>query len=407
MVLYHAAALALCIQLQITDAEALEKAISFSDRVSRGLHDQPVGTVYSRNKIVKRAEDGTIKIEYGGRLLSIHSRTGEILSFGDMISLPDLSSLGFRRCSDAELVSLANAYWSFLGHTEPLMLGLAKLHDIEAGGIVQLGLLRTFRGVAMHPEHAVHMLITRYGGRLRLFSQDQPAPSPATLSPAITPDQAAIISEQAVRSRHPHVFALYQRVPMRLYIWHPGDARSADAETTLTPVHRATLAAGRSLLVYWAYWENLEYRPSRSGVGPTYSIFIDAITGQLIEWEYDSGAGMGGGGVAAKALKPIGWDLGVGTLTIARNGRSLTVLDGDVASVAGPAKPPAGQPVTLRRGRMSLFAQYNDSHKLLWLESGGVRRYGRPNDPLSRALRAIAVPSGSTASSGRGKEPRS
>ena len=155
---------------QQTDEQAIAVASRVAERFACGVSDRPIGKVYSKASIIARDQDA-VRLEYGRRLFVLGATSGEVWSFGDMIELPDLSKAEVPRLTDAQILFLAQDYWRFLGHREPLGFYAIRQVSLEAGGIVQIDLLPTLFGIPMHYDHGVTMHLTRYGGRCRWFAR--------------------------------------------------------------------------------------------------------------------------------------------------------------------------------------------------------------------------------------------
>ncbi|MBX3117784.1 MAG: hypothetical protein KF784_01875 [Fimbriimonadaceae bacterium] len=368
-----------------------EQMVRWDALARKGVREVAPSMAYTPKLRFREFNDTDRRIaryEYGTQGFAVDMRTHLIRGYSNGAqeavdpTLPDLS--------EETLLSMLEPFAEMSGYEWPFDLYLAE----DRGDAAFFHLLPAYRGVSFTYGAAVTAEIERKHGILKSYTGSFPPTPPADLSPAITVEQARAKLTASILSNYVRVDTLFERHRVRLAIWDPferGQDRSRGKlgwqHDYLLPEHIQAGQRKQGILVYWAYYHDTVY--SHGEPRMAFDVKLDAKTGRILSIDAAGAEGMGGGGSIGVSA-PFSWDLGLGTIGIAYNGRTQTVIDADAIATAKVSKPPTeGKEVTLQRGRLIIRAKFDPKSGLLWSGRGKSLRYAIPNARLLEGLKAV------------------
>ena len=293
----------------------------------------------------------------------------------------------------AQITALANAYVAAAGWTDTYTVYKTTLvFPDELGDARYMLELHAMRGGAMVLDSVDVDLEPTTGFLMRFGIASDPPSTPASVTPAITPDAAMAVVSSYALSAH-GISSLLAFEPLVLGIWRP-TAWSPNPDCFLTPAEIQMGQSNQGMLVYYGYFGDQASYSADHGISyDRFHVYVDAQTGLLLDMDYTSGFGLGPAATSKpRAHAPLSWDWAPGPTTAFTAKRSAKAPAGDVLSASGPAKAPAGVPFYLRRGRLTLRCRFDSTSDLVWMTQAGKRVYGRPNKELLKAIVRVMPP---------------
>jgi len=148
-------------------------------------------------------------------------------------------------------------------------------------------------------------------------------------------------------------------------------------QVLFTPAEIALGDQNKTILTYCGVF--------KCGDRGSYSFCVDAMTGELkVQWQLGSY-----GSSQEKALRPMGWDWGLGPISAMNGKKAIVAQNADIAECKPSTIPKAGVKLFIHRGRMNVPIVFDAKSGLIWHEIGGKRRYGKPNASLVKALMKV------------------
>jgi hypothetical protein len=284
------------------------------------------------------------------------------------------------------LEALAKSYYTAAGFSDALvMFNVSPRH--LGGGAFLMQFMPTHEGVPFHPRHEVAMWIDHRTGKLEHFLRRSPCEPPPSILPSIDEHTARARMLGHLFSLRPELGQVAENTPFQLLIWQPDAHGPYDY---LSPELRELGQNNRGILAYRMVAVDLDRWNEAKGIGPSYTVFLDAASGRVLFVDAMEG-GWGGSAEAPSGDPPsLAWDLGAGCLRIFAEGRSLAVRDASVELL--DAAPATGEeiPVLLHREGRTVRASFDPAAGTLRMERGAERIGGRPNAALLEALRRLA-----------------
>lgn len=124
--------------------------------------------------------------------------------------------------------------------------------------------------------------------------------------------------------------------------------------------------------------------PFKQAYNRVADVYVDAIDGHLLYVQWYGGI-FGG---SEKRIAPFSGELEPEPITLRSGKQSQTVRLGSLAPAKEPFK--SGKPVMVKRGKLTLFGEFNAESGLLRISQGkGKYVVTRPNSQLTKALRTL------------------
>ena len=384
------------VQAPLSESQAAERAIAFSNYIRSGAAGN-TDHLSGLREVTKVVNGVTV---LGEAFKTVHLSTGERMTcevatgrmygyhiaereLGEGIpAWPVAGALGLR----AAMPILQN-YFRAAGYGETLIYRESAEHSYVGGKGAVLAIVagRSLNGVEYAGGAGVEFWIHPVSGELLLMQVEFNPHLPSNLTPDISTRQAsAILFAHALAAENTYQLVEDESYPVRLRAWVP--TTREEEEGIGSTAYQRILRDRQARLVYDGTFHRDVGQPSGK-VRHWVNLIIDAHTGALLRRYYLNAFG---GGDVGRPKAPLELELDPGPLSVMRRSKALTVPEAEVCK-AEPKEPrgPATE-VILCRGRLAFRVKYYPDPNLLVKGDGKNRKFGTPNPALRKAILKLA-----------------
>jgi hypothetical protein len=331
-------------------------------------------------------------MSHGDGYCCISKSTGKIgfycteITFGNDTNISNVADQNYpshSTLSQSTVIALAQQYIADAGWTGTYQAHSVKFYHVNKinQDIYALDMRLVVSGVAV--ENPIRIEIEPTTGTLMFFNFPEvltQLPSNLVPSISVTDARATMLSRlsQDLGITSPleiDVVELQAALPK---------VEEGNTYCTFTTDDRSLAASNQGKLLYHA-----TFRPG-SLVGESVEVLVDALTGDFKTYVFHPYEHVLMGS-RQKSYPGMFWNWGQGVTTIMSGKASSQIANADISDVNVVNGPKKGVKMFIQRGRLSVQCEFDPRSKLIWFTRDQVKRYGRPNQALLKALLHLAV----------------